>query len=96
MGPSPSHRAKVVPTVGLPLIEQPTAAPELNPAERVFEELRREVEGDIYGTIGKKMTAVEGELEAMAASPERVQSLTGWSWIRDALAQLPQEFTALS
>jgi hypothetical protein len=32
----------------------------------------------------------------MAASPERVQRLTGWSWIRDALAQLPQEFTALS
>jgi hypothetical protein len=42
------------------------------------------------------MTAVEGELEAMAASPEKVQSLIGWPWIRDVLAQLPQEFTALS
>jgi hypothetical protein len=37
---APSHRAKVVKAVGLPLIEQPPAAPELNPAERVFEELR--------------------------------------------------------
>jgi hypothetical protein len=54
------------------------------------------VEGTVYGTIEKKMAAVEGELTAMAASPERVQRLTGWSWIRDALSQLPQEFTALS
>src|ERR687896_2625986 len=81
---APSHRAKVVKAVGLPLIEQPPAAPELNPAERVFEELRREVEGEVHGTIEKKMAAVERELEAMAASPERVQRLTGWSWIRDA------------
>jgi hypothetical protein len=50
----------------------------------------------MYGTIDKKMAAVERELEAMAASPERVQRLTGWSWIRDTLAHLPQEFMALS
>jgi hypothetical protein len=85
----------MVRAVGLPLIEQPTAAPELNPAERVFEELRREAEGDVYGTIEKKMAVVEGELKALAAAPERVQQLTGWSWIRDTLSQLPQEFTAL-
>jgi DDE superfamily endonuclease len=93
---APSHRAKVVKAVGLPLIEQPPAAPELNPAERVFEELRREVEGWVYGTIEKKMAAVEQALQEMAASPERVQRLTGWSWIRASLAQLPQEFVAFS
>ena len=93
---APGHGAKIVAAVGLPLVKQPPASPELNPAERVFEELRRKVEGEVYGTIEKKMAAVERELEAMAASPERVQRLTGWSWICDALAQLPQEFTALS
>jgi DDE superfamily endonuclease len=93
---APGHGAKIVEAVGLPLVKQPPASPELNPAERVFEELRREVEGEVYGTIEKKMAAVAGELEAMAASPERVQRLTGWSWIREALAQWPQEFTALS
>lgn len=87
---APSHRAKVVKAVGLPLIEQPPAAPELNPAERVFEELRRAVEGRVYGTIEKKMAAVEQALQEMAASPEGVQRLTGWSWIRASLAQLPQ------
>jgi hypothetical protein len=93
---APGHGAKIVAAVGLPLVKQPPASPELNPAERVFEELRREVEGEMYGTIDKKMAAVERELEAMAASPERVQRLTGWSWIRDTLARLPQEFMALS
>jgi transposase len=93
---APGHGAKIVAAVGLPLVKQPPASPELNPAERVFEELRREVEGEVYGTLEKKMAAVEGELEAMAASPERVQRLTGWSWIRDTLARLPREFIVLS
>jgi transposase len=88
---APSHGAKIVEAVGLPLVKQPPASPELNPAERVFEELRRAVEGEVYGSIEKKMAVAEGELEAMAASPARVQRLTGWSWIRDALAQLPQD-----
>ena len=61
----------------------------------MFEELRREVEGEVYGTIEKKMAAVEGELAAMAASPERVQRLTGWSWIRETLAQLPPRIYSL-
>jgi transposase len=82
---APSRRAKVVKAVGLPLIEQPPAAPELNPAERVFEELRPEVEGRVFGTIDKKMAAVERALRGLAASPERVQRLTGWSWIRVSL-----------
>lgn len=93
---APGHGAKIVAAVGLPLVKQPPASPELNPAERVFEELRRAVEGEVYGTIENKMEVVERELEAMAASPERVQRLTGWSWIRDTLAHLPQEFIALS
>jgi transposase len=93
---APGHGAKIVAAVGLPLVKQPPASPELNPAERVFEELRREVEGEVYGTIENKMRVVERELEAMADSPERVQRLTGWSWIRDTLARLPQEFIAMS
>ena len=34
--------------VGLPLIELPPYSPELNPAERVFEEVRRWIEGKVY------------------------------------------------
>lgn len=54
-----SHRSKPVPTVGLPLVVQPAAAPELNPAERVFEEIRRHVEGRVYATLADKVARVD-------------------------------------
>jgi hypothetical protein len=76
------HRAGIVRGSGLKLIEQPAAAPELNPAERVIEELRREVEGASYADLAAKVAAVEDVLQRLAADPGRVQSLAGWDWIR--------------
>jgi hypothetical protein len=81
-----SHRARLVRGIGLPLITQPPAAPELNPAERVFEELRRAVEGRTYAGLADKIAVVERELTALAANPDRLRRLTGWRWIQDALA----------
>ena len=83
------HRAPDVRQAGLTLIQQPPAAPELQPAERVFEELRRAVEGQVYANLGEKVAAVERELQALAADPERVKALAGWHWIQDAWAALP-------
>lgn len=80
-----SHRARIVRDVGLPLITQPPAAPELNPAERVFEELRRAVEGRSYPNLEAKVAVVERELATLAADPVRVRRLTGWAWIAEAL-----------
>jgi hypothetical protein len=86
---APSHRAKLVRQVAPPLIALPPYSPELNPAERVFEELRRAVEGRVWGTVDAKVAAVDGLLQDLARSPERVQRLAGWPWIRAALSQLP-------
>ena len=83
------HRAPEVRQVGLTLLQQPPYAPELQPAERVFEELRRVVEGQVYATLEEKVAAVERELRALAADPERVKSLAGWRWIEEAWAALP-------
>jgi hypothetical protein len=88
-----SHRARLVREVGLPLVTQPPAAPELNPAERVFEELRRAIEGRTYVSLAEKMAVVERELAALAADPGRLRRLTGWTWMREALADLPPPFT---
>jgi hypothetical protein len=90
-----SHTAPEVQQVGLTLLQQPPYAPELNPAERVFEELRRAVEGHPYASIEDKVAAVERELHALAADPERVKRLTGWQWIHDACEQLPQKVAPL-
>jgi hypothetical protein len=84
-----THHDRAVRALGLPLIEQPPASPELNPAERVFEELRRAVEGKVYPTLDAKVAAVGVELERIEAAPDRVRRLTGWEWITAAAHQLP-------
>ena len=83
------HRAPEVRQVGVTLVAQPPYAPELQPAERVFEELRRAVEGQVYASLDEKVAAVERELRALAADPARVKSLAGWQWIDEAWAALP-------
>jgi hypothetical protein len=88
---APAHRSRLVHAVGVRLITQPAAAPELNPVERVFLELRRAVEGLVYATLDQKMAAIERELTVLAANPARLQQLTGWAWIADTVAQLPAE-----
>jgi hypothetical protein len=86
---SGSHRARVVRDVGLPLIPLPAYAPECNPAERVFEEIRRASEGRVYADLDAKRAVAEAVLTALAADPARVRRLAGWEWIAAAEAVLP-------
>jgi hypothetical protein len=82
------HKAKVVGEVGLRRIYQPPYSPELNPAERVLEEVRRWVEGRRYERIEAKKAAVEAVLRRLEAEG-KVSSLVGWRYIRQALNVLP-------
>lgn len=84
-----SHRADLVTGLDFPLVIQPSYAPELNPAERVFQELRRAVEGRVYASLDEKVAAIEKELMEWDADPDRVRRLVGWHWVMDTLAQLP-------
>jgi hypothetical protein len=86
---APSHRDARLPRIGLPLIALPPYAPELNPAERVFEEIRREIEGRVFATLADKVAAVEAILHDLDADPARVRPLTGWAWIAAAFDELP-------
>jgi len=81
---SPFHKAKAVGEVGLRRVYQPP----LNPAERVFAEVRRWVEGRRYERIEAKKAAVEAVLRRLEAE-EKVSSLVGWRYIRQALNALP-------
>lgn len=82
------HRGAAYEEVSVERIFQPPYSPELNPAERVFEFLRERIEGQVYGSLPAKQSAVEAELAKLAADPERIKSLTGWSWIHQAVAGL--------
>ncbi len=86
---APSHRMVAGYEVGLHLVEQPAYAPELNPVERVTEELRRAIEGRVYASLEDKVAAVDAELAKLDADPDRVRRLTYWDWIRQAIDNLP-------
>jgi transposase len=81
---APSHRDALVKEVGLPLLCLPPYSPELDPAERLFEEVRRQVEGRVYATLDAKAAAVDAYLEQLDANPARVRQRCGWDWIQTA------------
>ena len=84
-----SHRSELVRSVvGVNTVVQPAYSPELNPAERVFEEIRRWVEGRMYGSVEEKMAAVNDCLSKLESDPERVKSLVGWEWIKRNVREL--------
>ncbi len=86
---APSHADAAVRAAGLPLVALPPYSPELNPAERLFEEVRRRVEGTVYATLEDKLAAVEAFLHELDADPDRVRQLCGWDWLIAAHHALP-------
>ena len=92
-----SHRSELVKSIeGVRTMVQPAYSPELNPAERVFEEVRRWVEGRVYGSVEEKVEAVNDCLSGLESDPERVKSLVGWEWIKRNVQRLPENYTASS
>ena len=83
------HRGQAMQAVDAPRVVQPPHAPEPDPVERFFRELRRAVEGRVHPDLQAKQAALEPILNAWRADPERVKKLCGWGWIRKAPTQLP-------
>lgn len=83
-----SHKHQHVLEVGMTLVALPVGAPELNPAERVFEELRKVVKGMTFDCLEEKMLLIENTLRRWTWTPEKVKQLTGWGWIQEAMDKL--------
>jgi transposase len=81
------HRGKELRALPTARVSLPPYAPELNPAERVFEEVRQRVGGKIYADLAAKRA--EAFLAELAAGPARVRRLCGWDWVVAALDALP-------
>ena len=64
-------------------------SPELNPAERVFEEVRGHIEGEVYPSLEAKRKAIDHLLRQLRADKTRLRRLVGWDWLQQALVQLP-------
>ncbi len=84
-----SHRGKLMGQGGFARIFLPSYSPELNPAERVFEEVRRQVEGRVYPSLTAKRDAIDHLLRQLRADKTRLRRLSGWDWVQQAMVQLP-------
>lgn len=84
-----SHRGKSLRELSTKRVLLPPYSPELNPAERVFEEIRRRVEGHVYRDLKAKRDEADKYLHELEADRERVQRLCGWDWLQESLSRLP-------
>ena len=84
-----AHRARLLADLPTMRVRLPAYSPELNPAERVFEEIRRRTEGRVYDTVADKQAVAQAYLAGLAADPDRIRQLCGWDWLTDALDTLP-------
>ena len=80
---APCHRPKVHREIpGLIVLFLPPYSPELNPAERFFEELRKATANTIFKTIEEQEKAIEEKLNALADDTDAMKQLLGYEWIQ--------------
>lgn len=59
----------------------PPYSPELNPVERFFQEIRRELKNKVYESYEEVEKAVEEIFKKYLAKPEAVKKLTNFHWL---------------
>lgn len=64
----------------------PPYSPDLNPAERWFQEMRRRLSNQIFPTLTDLEAALTEALRPYWEQPERLAQLTGYPWWLDACA----------
>ena len=88
-----AHRGQAMAQLDMHCIFLPSYSPELNPAERIFEEIRRAVEGLVYPSLDAKQYRIDHFLRRLRADKERLRSLVSWHWIENVFQQLPLPVT---
>jgi transposase len=80
---APSHKCKdlVVPE-NITLVFLPPYSPELNPAELIWNELRRNYfVNKVFDSLNTATLQAENGLNRMSSNKQAVKSLTNWPWI---------------
>ncbi len=79
-----SHQPQVCEQRGIAFEKLPKGCPELNPAERFFEELRKEMSNRVFDTIRKVENHLCQILRKYFDQPETLVQLCHYPYIRDA------------
>jgi hypothetical protein len=79
---APCHRPKWVRDIeGLTTIFLPPYSPELNPAERFFEEMRRGTANRVFETLEDIESILEKEINRWSDNADAMRQLLGYEWI---------------
>ena len=79
---APCHRPVVHREIhGLIVLFLPPYSPELNPAERFFEELRKATANQIFKTIAEQEVVIERKLNELGDDINGMKRLLGYEWI---------------
>jgi transposase len=79
---APCHRPMVHREIsGLIVLFLPPYSPELNPAERFFEELRKATANQIFKTIAEQEMVIERKLNELTSDIVSMKRLLGYDWI---------------
>lgn len=79
---APCHRPKIHREIpGLIVLFLPPYSPELNPAERFFEELRKATANQIFKTIADQEVVIERKLNELSNDADAMKRLLGYGWI---------------
>lgn len=83
---APSHRPKIVrEREHLTCISLPPYSPELNPAERFFEEIRKATANQIFETIEAQEVVIAEAVKTLSLDEERMRQLLGYEWIKEQM-----------
>ena len=70
-------------------VRPPPYSPELNPAERWFEELRAALANQVFDSLEQLETALTEALRPYWAEPGKLSRLTNYPWWKEALRTNP-------
>jgi transposase len=80
---APSHRPKIIHArTNITCIFLPPYSPELNPAERFFEEVRKATANRIFTDIDSQEEAISQRVKDLSSDALAMQRLLGYEWIK--------------
>lgn len=82
MDNAPSHRGKMIHEIeGLSIIHLPSYSPELDPAERFFEEVRKSTACRTFDDLSAQEELIAARVKKLGDDAEGMKQLTGYGWI---------------
>ena len=81
---APFHRPKYLREIpGMTIVALPPYSPQLSPAERFFEEVRKATANETFRTLADQEATIEANIKELAGDSARMRQLCGYAWIRE-------------